>query len=176
MCQWVEWIHYQPKECRVELSPSLMAPLSCRDSTSLAFALGGGSYPALSCCQWSQPLLRMWQLWESCMLVSWVWAGRGACSIYPFLSMSSEWFPVGNGTDGLDAGKATFNHSFYTSLCCFEFLTWACISLIIKILKHALSGCCVSTVLSAENTKMNKTWPLPLRVNILVEIDRHINR
>lgn len=63
----------------------------------------------------------------------------------------------GNGTDGLNVGKATFNLSFNTSLGYFEFLTQACISLIIKVLKHVLSGCCVSSVLSAENIKMNKT-------------------
>lgn len=63
----------------------------------------------------------------------------------------------GNGTDGLNVGKATFNVSFYTSLGYFEFLTQACTSLIIKILKHVLSGCRVSTVLSTENIKMNKT-------------------
>lgn len=64
---------------------------------------------------------------------------------------------MGNETDGLDGRKATFNLSFYTSLCCFEFLTWACISLIIKILKHVLSGCCVSAMLSTENPELNKT-------------------
>lgn len=63
---------------------------------------------------------------------------------------------MGDESDGLIGGKATFNLSVYISLCYFEFLTWACVSLIIKILKHVLSGYCVSTMLSAEDIEMNK--------------------
>lgn len=76
-----------PQECRAELSPRLMVALPFGDSTSLAFALGG-SYSALPWCQQTQPVLRVWQLWESHTLVGWVWGGRGVCSIYAFLSLS----------------------------------------------------------------------------------------
>lgn len=65
---------------------------------------------------------------------------------------------MGNGPNDLSGGKATFNLSLSAPLNCLEFfLPRACISLITKILKHVVSGCCVSTVLNSENIKMSKT-------------------
>jgi hypothetical protein len=79
-------------------------------------------------------------------------------------------------TVGLDDGKTTFKFSFHSMLCCFECLTCSCISLILKMLNRVSSGYFVSAMLSAGDLKMSKTRSSPLRMYILTEIGRCVNR
>lgn len=173
---WVErdlWLSTH-KKCWVEQIPGLTVPVSVVAIVLLWPLALGVLHPAVSYSYKSQSISRVTAL--RALYVGYLAVGRKGltyylCNFWESLKDDFLW-EMRVMVWMVERQLLTFPCTLVCGIVCyFEFLTWACVSLIIKILKHVLSGYCVSTMLSAEDIEMNKTWSLPLRVHFLVEVN-----